>query len=98
MSLRPLSAKRTHDPALERIQREHELNEALSAARHLRARLEMLGGHDETIAVVRRIAEDLAAHLVVTDDTHNIATPFARIVEHDDGAVTDNSGFKEQDA
>jgi hypothetical protein len=45
------------------IQREHELGEALSAARHLQARLELLGDHDVDVAAIRSLRDRLAGEL-----------------------------------
>jgi hypothetical protein len=47
----------------ERRQREHELTEALIAARHLQARLEMLGDHPTAVHVVQVMRNGLAHEL-----------------------------------
>ena len=92
MSLRPRSALRTHDPELERYQREHELDEVLTAGRAFQARLEMLGGHDGAVASIRRLRDDLAAHLMAIDDTPN----FVDAPRPDEGgALTIGSGHSE---
>jgi hypothetical protein len=44
----------------ERRQRDHELAEALSAARHLQARLEMLGDRAVDVRIIRSLRNSLA--------------------------------------
>lgn len=44
-------------------QREHELNEALAAARKLQARLEMLGDRAADVQAVRSLRDSLARDL-----------------------------------
>lgn len=51
------------DPELERIQREHELSTALEAARHLQARLELLGDRVASVRWLRTLRDDLATEL-----------------------------------
>lgn len=50
---------------LERRQREHELSEALAAARTLQARLELLGDRAADVAVVRALRDSLARDLAL---------------------------------
>lgn len=59
MSLRRPAALPPSPSAL-RIQREHELNAALEAARSLQARLEMLGDRDADARWVRQLRDDMA--------------------------------------
>lgn len=47
----------------ERRQREHELTDALTAARALQARLELLGDRAADVAVVRSLRDSLARNL-----------------------------------
>lgn len=49
--------------AADRRQRGHELNEALTAARTLQARLELLGDRAVDVAVVRSLRDSLARDL-----------------------------------
>jgi hypothetical protein len=49
--------------ALDRRQREHELTEALTAARHLQARLEMLGDRQAEVRELLLLRNDLATEL-----------------------------------
>lgn len=51
--------------AAERRQRAHELNEALTAARALQARLELLGDRAADAAVVRSLRDSLARDLAL---------------------------------
>lgn len=53
----------------ERRQREHELSEALTAARALQARLELLGDRAADAAVVRSLRDSLARDLAATEAT-----------------------------
>lgn len=65
-SLRPApvsGARRPAAPSHERIQREHELNRALEAARALQARLEMLGDWPDDVRCVRALRDRLAERL-----------------------------------
>jgi hypothetical protein len=48
---------------LETVQRAHDLTEALTAARKLQARLEMLGDRAADVAVVRSLCNSLARDL-----------------------------------
>lgn len=64
MSLRRPAAVR---PSPERVQREFELHRALEAARHLQARLELLGDHADDVRSVRGIRDDLAGGLALLD-------------------------------
>lgn len=61
MSLRPRAT--VPNPAHERIQREHELNRALEAARSLQARLEMLGDRQANVRSVRRLRDEIAGEI-----------------------------------
>jgi len=54
--------------AEERRQREHELTEALLAARHLQARLEMLGDRREAVREIVLLRNELAFDLVNVAD------------------------------
>jgi hypothetical protein len=45
---------------LERVQRDHELNRALEAARTLQGRLEMLGDRAADVAIIRSLRDSLA--------------------------------------
>lgn len=60
-----VSRRTVVDPHLERIQRDHELDEALKAARHLQARLEMLGDRAGEVAWIRALRDDLSDELVL---------------------------------
>lgn len=63
MTLQRPAAPRPHDPAQERIQREHELAKALEAGRALQARLEMLGDRPDDVRWVRQLRDDLAQQM-----------------------------------
>lgn len=52
-------------PSSAHVQREHEVNRALEAARLLQARLEMLGDRAADVAAIRRLRDSLAGDLVV---------------------------------
>jgi hypothetical protein len=52
----------------EQIQREHELNEALEAARSLQARLEMLGDRPEDVRSIRRLRDELVRGIAQNTD------------------------------
>ncbi len=47
----------------EQVQREHELNEALAAARTLQNRLEMLGDRPVDVRAIRVLRDDLMTEL-----------------------------------
>ena len=64
MSIRPDSPAR--DPR-ERVQREHELHNALEAARTLQARLELLGDRQASVRWLRTLRDDLAAQITLLD-------------------------------
>lgn len=59
--------------ATDRRQREHELNEALTAARALQARLELLRDRAADVAVVRSLRDSLARNLGLL---HSDAVPW----------------------
>jgi hypothetical protein len=54
-----------HFRSLEQVQREHELNEALKAARAFQSRLEMLGDRVREVELVRSLRDSLAAELEI---------------------------------
>lgn len=59
----PQSAGESRARSPEIVQREHELNEALTAARALQARLEMLGDRPHAVNIVRHLRDGLATDL-----------------------------------
>jgi hypothetical protein len=63
MTVGQSAAVRPADPAHERIQREHELNAALTAARVLQGRLEMLGDREADVRIVRSLRDSLSRDL-----------------------------------
>lgn len=65
MSIRPVPGRRHpgYPRTAEQIQREHELNGALEAARTLQARLEMLGDRHASVRWLRTLRNDLATEL-----------------------------------
>lgn len=57
----------------ERRQREHELGEALTAARALQARLELLGDRDPDVAVIRSLRDGLARDLALLAEVTGVS-------------------------
>lgn len=69
--MNPAHVAREH--AADRRQREHELNAALTAARALQARLEMLGDRDPDVAVVRSLRDSLARDLALLAEVTGVS-------------------------
>jgi hypothetical protein len=63
MTVRQSAAARPPNHTAEQRQREHELVEALLAARHLQARLEMLGDRLDDVRATVELRHSLAAQL-----------------------------------
>ena len=77
----------------ERIQREHELNRALEAARSLQARLEMLGDRAGDVRVIRSLRDSLTRDLAAIDVHENTVT-MKRFLEDTDYNPSNEERFR----